>query len=173
IAGTTAHSLIVFPSVPLSPRGKYAFVVTNRALVSPSRPLQASAFFEKVASGQAATADELRLAPVLSGVLGELAGTSPPIRKDDIALALGISIRSDDDIPKDLLAVRAHVQGAAAPQFAVTSVAADTTPGTDVAAIVQGTWSPPDWSSDGDFIDRDTSGVPTPAGVVTLGFTLA
>lgn len=170
---TPAHSLVVFPSVPLSPRGKYAFVVTNRALVTPSRPLVASPFFEKVASGQAATADELRLAPVLADVLGKLAETSPPIRTDDVALALGISIRSDDDIPKDLSAVRGYVQNAAAPQFVITSVTADATAGTDVGAIVEGTWSPPDWSTDGKFIDRDTSGVPTPAGVVTLGFTLA
>jgi hypothetical protein len=173
IGGAAAHTLVVFPSVPLAPRGKYAFAVTNRALVSPSRPLVASAFFEKVAAGQGATADELRLAPVLDGVLGELAGISPPLRKDDVALALGITVRSDDDIPKDLSAVRTYVQAAAPPQFAVTNVAADTTAGTDVAAIVQGTWSPPDWSTGGVFIDRDTSGVPIPAGVATLAFTLA
>jgi hypothetical protein len=49
--GTTANTLVAFPSVPLSPRGRYAFVVTNRALVNPSRPLAASQFFEKVAFG--------------------------------------------------------------------------------------------------------------------------
>jgi hypothetical protein len=173
IDGTTAHSLVVFPSMPLSPRGKYAFAVTNRVLVDPSRPLVASAFFDKVASGVAETADELRLAPVLGDVLRELAATSPPIRKDDIALALGITVRSDDDIPKDLLAIREYVQGAAAPQFTVTSVTPDTTPGTDVAAFVEGTWSPPDWSTGGNFVDRDATGVPTPAGMATLGFTLA
>lgn len=172
---TSAHTLILFPSVPLSPRGKYAFVVTNRVLVDPSRPLQASSFFDKVAGGQASTTDELRLAPMLGHVLDELAGTIPPIRRDDVALALGVTIRSDDDIPKDLSAIRAYVQSAPAPAFSVTSIAADTTPGTDVAAIVQGTWSPPDWSSapDDRFVDRDVSGVPTPAGVATLDFTLA
>ena len=171
--GSAAHTLVVFPAIPLVPRGKYAFVVTNRALVAPSRPLEPSAFFTTVAEGRAATEDELRLAPVLRNVFDELKKTSPPIRIDDVALALGITVRSDDDIPKDLLSVRAKVESTAPPSFAITDVAADTTSGSDVAAIVQGTWSTLDWSNGAPFIARDSSGVPTPLGNVTLDFTLA
>jgi hypothetical protein len=171
-SGQPAHVLVVFPGKPLRPRGKYAFVVTNRALVTPSRPLEASSFFRTVASGTPVTADEQRLAPVLHAVLSELEGTSPKLNADDLALALGISIRSVDDIPRDLLAVRETVQAAAPPAFSIVSATPDNTPGTSIAAIVHGTWSPPDWST-GTFIGRDTSGRPAPVGTATLDFTLA
>src|SRR5262249_31664834 len=47
-----------------------------------------------------------------------------------------------------------------APAFTITSSEADKTAGSAVAAFVRGTWSPPKWSSDGKFIDRDANGKP-------------
>jgi len=172
VDGTPAHVLVAFPSIPLRPRGHYAFVVTGRALVSPSRPLEASSFFTKVATSGASTVDEKRLEPFLSSLLGELKGTTPPLRTDDVALVLGITVRSVDDIPTDLLSIREHVHGAPPPSFTVTSTKADTA-GSPVAAIVQGTWSPPSWSTDGNFIDRDADGKPKAGAPKALSFTLA
>jgi hypothetical protein len=60
-----------------------------------------------------------------------------------------------------------------APAFHVTSSAADTISGSDIAAIVKGTWSPPRWTTDGKFIDRDTAGKPKPGAAVDIPFTLA
>jgi hypothetical protein len=173
LSGTPAHVLVAFPSVPLRSRGHYAFVVTGRALVSAESPLEASAFFAKVAAQAGTTDDEKRLQPALGTVLTELGKTSPPLRTDDIALALGISVRSTDDIASDLLSVRAQTLAAPPPAFTVTSsVAGDPTAQPDIAAIVQGTWSPLRWTTDGKFIDRDAAGAPKPGDVKPIPFTL-
>jgi hypothetical protein len=173
VDGSDAHSLIVWPSVPLKARGHYAFAVTTRALVSPSRPLQPSAFFEAAAGSSPSTDGEKRLAPFLGSVLGELRKTTPPLRTEDLALALGITVRSIDDIPSDLLSIREQTFAADPPAFTVDKVDADPTKGTEVAAIVHGTWSPPQWSSDGKFIDRDAKGKPKPGAAKGIPFTLA
>jgi hypothetical protein len=170
VDGTPSHMLVVFPSTPLRPLGHYAFVVTGRALVTPSRPLEASSFFTKVATSQASSPDEKRLEPVLANVLTELRGTTPPLRPDDIALALGISVRSVDDIPSDLLSIREQTWAATPPAFTVSSADADKG---DVAAIVHGTWSPPSWSTDKKFIDRDPAGAPLHGKPHDIPFTLA
>ncbi|HVU04934.1 MAG TPA: Ig-like domain-containing protein, partial [Polyangiaceae bacterium] len=172
-SGDPAHVLVVFPSVPLEPRGRYAFAVTNRVLVDPSRPLEASSFFRVVSSGAAATADELRTAPGLLRVTAELERTTPPLRVDDLALALAVDVRSDDDLPLDLLAIRQQVLAAPPPAFTITQVVADTAAGSDVAAVVTGTWSPLNFTSDQTFIARDGAGRPKSVGTETLPFTLA
>jgi hypothetical protein len=171
-SGAAEHVLVVFPSVPLRPRGKYAFVVTNRALVSAERPLQASAFFEKVLAGGAKTADEERLSPRLERVVRSLTQTSPPLRADDLALALGITVRSVEDIPKDLLAIRAALSAADPPSFVVTSSVADPEPTSDVGVIVRGTFDAPSFRN-GDFVRRDAAGQPVAEGTETIGFILA
>jgi hypothetical protein len=170
--GTPAHTLLVFPAVPLRPLGHYAFVVTNRVLVDASRPLQASEFFSRVAAGSVKSSDEARLALTLPSVLQALEQTSPPLHVDDIALALGISVRSLDALPNDLLAIRRTLQALPAPNFVVTSTSADSTAGSDVAAIVHGSWSPVSFRN-GDFVARDGRGVPRVAGFAALSFTLA
>jgi hypothetical protein len=147
-------------------------VVSNRALVSSERPLGASPFFDKVLSGKAETADETRLERPLARVLKELARTSPPWRADDLALAIGISIRSVDDIPNDLLAIREELQKLDPPVFELTSTEAYSGPGSDIAAIVRGTFSPPSFR-DGNYLRRDEKGRPVAEGTETIGFTLA
>src|SRR6185295_14120747 len=98
---------------------------------------------------------------------------TPPLRADDLALALGITVRSTDDIPSDLLSVREQTLAADPPAFTITSSNADSRAGSDVAAIVRGTWSPPVWSKDGKFIDRDAAGKPKPGKPAPIPFTLA
>jgi hypothetical protein len=168
-----AHSLIVWPSIPLRARGHYAFAVTTRALVSPSRPLQPSAFFQAAAGSRPSTDGEKRLAPFLGTVLSELQKTTPPLRTEDLAMALGITVRSIDDIPSDLVSIREQTFAADPPGFSVINAVADTTKGSDVAAIVTGKWSPPQWSSDGKFIDRDSNGKPKLGATKDIPFTLA
>jgi hypothetical protein len=171
--GTASHMLVVFPSIPLRARGRYAFVVTGRALISTTRPLQASSYFTTVATSGAASPDEKRLEPFLKSALAELAKTTPPLHTDDLALALGITVRSVDDIPSDLLSIREQTRAAAPPAFTVTDAKPDTHAGSPVAAIVQGTWSPPTWSTDGKFIDRDAAGKPKSSAPAAIPFTLA
>jgi hypothetical protein len=167
---TASHVLVVFPSIPLRPKGRYAFVVTGRALVNPSRPLEASSFFKKVAGAEAETADEKRLEPVLTRVLTGLRGAVPPLRADDIALALGISVRSVDDIPEDLTSIREKTLASPPPSFKITSATAGSG---DVAAIVRGTWTPHQWSTDKIFVDRDVDGTPRMGDTHAIAFTLA
>jgi hypothetical protein len=173
VDGTPAHMLVVFPSIPLAAMRHYAFVVTGRALVNPSRPLQASSFFEKVATSGASSPDEKRLEPVLTRVLTELRSTAPPLRADDLALALGITVRSLDDIPADLSSIREQTLAAPPPAFTITSADADTKSGSNIAAIVRGTWSPPNWSTDKLFIDRDAAGKPSHGAAQAIPFILA
>jgi hypothetical protein len=171
--GTPAHVLVVFPSIPLRPRGHYAFVVTNRAVVDPTRPLQASDFFEKVAAKLSVTDDEKRLEPYLTRVLTELAGVTPALHVDDLAIALGITVRSVDDIPADLSSIREQIEAAPPPAFTITSATADTTAGSNVAAIVKGTWSPLSFTTDSTFLARDANGKPQAGKTVQVPFTLA
>jgi hypothetical protein len=180
--GTPSHTLLVFPAVPLRALGHYALVVTNRVLVDASRPLQASDFFGRVATGSAKSADEMRLATTLPSVLAALESTSPPLHVDDIALALGLTVRSLDALPDDLLAIRRALQALPPANFVVDSASADSTAGSDVAAIVHGSWSPVSFRN-GDFVARDILspsarggarlGVPRAVGFANVPFTLA
>src|SRR5262249_20295753 len=59
------------------------------------------------------------------------------------------------------------------PTFSITSAVADSTSGTDVAAIVEGTWSPLRFTKDSRFLDRDASEKPRANAPVAIPFTLA
>jgi hypothetical protein len=171
--GTPSHALVVFPSIALRPRGHYAFALTNRAVVNGHRPLEASAFFRKVAAKLSSTDDEKRLEPALSTVLSELQKVSPPLRTDDLALSLGITVRSVDDIPRDMLSIRETIQNAPAPAFTITSAVPDADPSTDIAAIVTGTWTPLSFTTDGKFLARSADGNPAASPGEPIPFILA
>ena len=89
-----------------------------------------------------------------------------------MALALRISIRSTDSIPNDLLAIKSQLLAAPAPAWTITKVTAETSPTSQVAAIVEGTWQAPDWRSNGFFV-RDAAGVPIRQATRSVPFILA
>src|SRR5262249_27037234 len=113
-----------------------------------------------------------RARAVIADVLETVAADTPPIPADDVALALSITVRTSDDIPKDLLAIKQQVLDNPPPSFAVTSVEPDSVEGSDVAAIGRGTWQAPDWRS-GQYFARDANGQPVQTRTNTVPFILA
>jgi hypothetical protein len=166
------HTLVAFPSIPLVPGGRYGFVVTRRAFASPSRPFDPSPFFRDVLAGETPGEDPTvtRARAVASDVVDALVSAAyPPIPRDDLALALRISVRSTDDLPNDVLAMRQEVEAEPAPAITVTRV---TPTGGSSAAIVEGTWNAPDWRQTV-FLARDGSGAPRITRHVAVPFVLA
>jgi hypothetical protein len=154
-----ASTLVAFPSVPLTPGGRYAFVVTRRALAAASRPFEASPFFAS-ALAPAAPGEDPAIDAVRALVVPELealeAVAFPTLPREDVALALRISVRSTTDLPRDLLAMKQQVLAEPAPAVTVTSVATNATTG---RTTVRGTWQAPSWLQS-IFLARDAAGVP-------------
>jgi hypothetical protein len=142
------HVLMVWPSVPLAPGGHYAFAISRRALADPTRPLDPSAFFAAaLAAPVAGEAPEVartrdRIAPLLALLETEAA---PRLPREDLALALPISVRSTDSLPADPLAMRAQVHADPPPALLGWLAQADPSASSPIAAIVRGTWDAPDW----------------------------
>ncbi len=175
VQNAISHSLLIFPSIPLTPGGRYGLVVTRRALVDPTRPLDPSPFFRAVIGspgvGESPVVPKVR--ELAGDVLDAVATYAvPPIRRDDVALALRISVRTTDDIPRDLMSIKEQVSGNPPPAVTITSVAPDSQSNSDVAAIVFGTWQAPDWR-DGLYLKRDASGHPVQTRTKPIPFTLA
>ncbi len=172
--GSAAHHLVIFSSVPLEARGRYALVVTRRALIDATRPLEPTSFFAGVSDpeGSRKTEVEKRAGALADDALSALARTSPPIRREDVAVAFSASIRSIDDIPRDLLTIREKLQAAPVPTFGVDTSVADTQAGGPLAAIVTGTWQAPSFR-DGSFVARDADGLPKQNGSFDVPFVLA
>lgn len=161
--GSPAHVLIVFPVAPLQARGRYAFVVTRRALVDATRPLGPSAYTTR------ALADPTHPAGAAAAALTE---ASPALRPDDLALVLRFSVRSLDRVGDDLIALREQIQAQPAPAYTITKVTPEDDADSPVAAVLQGEWHAPDFR-DGDFLAREASGEPRLLGTRPIPFTLA
>lgn len=172
--GVVSHSLLVFPSIPLAPGGRFGLVVTRRARVDAGRPLDPSPFFASALGGAQPNEDPrvTQVRSLASDVLAAAAAASPPIAPDDVALALRVSIRSTDDVPNDLLAIKSQVLAAPPPTWTITKVTAETSATSQVAAIVEGTWQAPDWRANG-FLVRDAAGVPIRQATRSIPFILA
>ncbi len=173
VRGVVSHTMLIFPSIPLTPGGHYGLVVTRRALTAAGQPLDPSPFTTALLgdslSGDAAEVQRAR--PLLREVLDTVRSSAAlPIPDEDVALAVRISIRTIDDIPSDLLAIKSQVLAAPPPATTVESVAGDSDP--HVAAVVTGTWQAPDWR-DGLFFSRDAGGLPQKAHSAPIAFTLA
>lgn len=169
--GVRSHSILVFPSIPLEPGGRYGFVVTNRAETVDGAPITASPFFRQVLAGPVAGEPEaVTRVRALAGEVMDAVSAVEPLHPQDVAVALRISVRSTDDIPKDLLAIRRQVMAAPPAEFTIDSVTADGHP--DVAAIVRGTWKAPEWRNDIHFV-RDANGEPVQTGTNDVEFMLA
>lgn len=172
--GLTSHALLMFPSIPLTPGGRYGLVITRRALVDPARPLEPSPFFQAVLDPPVAgeAPEVTRVRALADDVLDVAAAQALPIPADDVALALRVSIRTTDDIPEDLLAIKQQILASPPPAVTITSVQPDSVAGSDVAAIVSGTWDAPEWRDDL-FLARDAEGRPRQTGTKPVPFTLA
>jgi hypothetical protein len=176
--GLASNTLLIFPSIPLEPNGRYALFLTRRVLATPGRPLAPSPYFEAVLAAPEPGEHPAitRNRKILEEVL--FAGrriARPRLLKDDIAFAARISVRSLLPIQDDVQVMKRQILAAPPPAVHVDasdpeSVQAD--PGSHVAALVRGTWEAPDWR-DGVFLARDASGRPMQTGTQPVCFRLA
>ena len=128
--GQVDHAITLFPSIAFRPRGRYALVLTRRlfAASAAGRPLQPSDFFARAAGppvgGESPAVSKARES--IAAVLDFLE-TVPavPIAREDVALALRLSIRSDDDIPRDLQHIKETILAAPPPPLAIVSSTVD------------------------------------------------
>jgi len=173
--GATEHTLLVYPSVRLSPERVFALVITRRALVDRTRPLDPSPFQTLVLGADTGrvTDAQTRTGAIGDEVMAKLTDTFPPLERDDIALMLRASVRSMDDPGADLLTVRSLLDELPAPSFTIDDVSPDADPDSAVAAIVTGTWEAPIFWGDDDFVTRDASGAPIQNGTESIPFILA
>ncbi len=176
-AGDASSVLMLFPSQPLRSEGRYALLVTRRAFADPGRPLEPSPFFLRVLAppevGEAAEVSAQReiLGPVWEA-LEENEG--PPIPREDLALALRLSVRSTDDLALDPLAMKQQVLAAPPPALIDYSVEPPATADGDIAAVVRGVWDAPDWRAQGEFsFRRDADGRPVVQRTRPVEFVLA
>lgn len=169
----TSHVMLIFPAVPLTPGKSYGLVVTRRAVADPSRPFDPSPSFAKLLGpasiGETPQATQAR--HLTQEVLDALSRhAAVPIATAQVALALRISIRSDDGIPQDLLTIRSTLMNAPPPTFRIGSVVPSSLPG--VGAIVYGTWKAFEWRVGRNFA-RDDRGLPIQTGTKDVPFVLA
>jgi len=180
--GRISHSLLLFPSIALEPGGRYGVVVTRRARVDRSRPFDASAFFRAARDapplpGEPEAVRRVRL--LADDVLTAVAeAANPPIPREDVALAVRFSVRHTDDIPSDLLAMKEEILAGPPPAVAIPRVEAESAEaiaaGSEVAAVIRGTWEAPEWRADRLTLSRDpATGLPRRAGTRSVGFVLA
>jgi hypothetical protein len=171
-SGPLGHSILIFPSIPLSSGGRYGLVVTDRVQIDAARPFEASNFF-RVALGPPVAGETeavTRIRELATGILDAIAAEAAlPIPADDVALALSLQARTTDDIPNDVLAMKEQILTAPPPEFTITSVQ----PGFgSLFAVVHGTWKSPNWRNRG-FLARDQNGKPVQTGTIDVPFTLA
>jgi hypothetical protein len=126
--GTGRHVGILFVGTMLREAGTYALVVTRRvhAAREPGRPFGPSLFFEQVAaSGQPGESLELSRARLSLGPALDFLESVPevPIPREDVALALRVSIRSRAFESADLVAVKEAALAAAPPTLEASLVA--------------------------------------------------
>ena len=171
VSGVRSHAILVFPSIPLTPGGRYGFIITNRVTTLSGRPLAPSPFF---AAALAAPVDGepeavTRVRALADEVIG-VARANETLRADDVVLAVRFTVRTTDDIPSDLLAIKQQVLANPPPSFTIDSVTPSSNPG--VAAIVRGMWQAPEWRT-GLYFARDEAGEPVQRGTNEVGFILA
>jgi len=166
------HQLILYPSRPLEPEGRYALAVTRRALAAGLRPFGADRYFldaldEPVGSEHPYVAVTRGLLHEILPVLAE--DVSPPLPSDDLALALSISVRSIDDVPRDVRAIRAQIDALASPPTWV--IDSNVAGSGDVARVIRGRWTSPTWLQ-GPLLRRDAAGLPELNGTREIPFVM-
>lgn len=170
------HSLVLYPSIPLTPKGRYAVVLTRGASTVEGNPFEPSPFMTSVlGTAQPGEAPEVTKARALLqdgvlDVLGDERFVSPPIEKNDIVVVFRFSVRSMDDIHRTPLSMKEQILARPRPGFTINSV----DPGFgDVAAVVRGTWESPNWREQQFYVARDGNGDPRITGTLQVPFVLA
>jgi hypothetical protein len=167
-----SHTLLLFPSIPLTQRHQYGLIITRRVLADPTRPFEASAAMGACLFGdsEAPTDECRRITGVADELLAAAAVQGPPLDRSDIALVLRATIGDTTHIADDQVAVKEQMAAADPPAYTITSAV----PGTSgqVAAVVSGMWQAPDWR-DGNNFKRDANGKPEQVKVHAVPFTLA
>lgn len=176
--GLTSNTLLVFPSIPLEPEGRYALYVTRRLLAAPDRPLSPSPYFAAVlgepvpAEAPEITRNRDLLAEVFEAGRKQL---RPALGADELAFAARISVRSIQPIQDDVQVMKRQILAAAPPAVHIDAGdpdAVEADPADHVAALVRGTWDAPDWRN-GSYLARDAEGRPTVTGSQSICFRLA
>ena len=174
------HALLLFPSVALKPGHRYGVIVTRRALSETGSPYDPSPFFKTVRDGPSSLEDSWavkRARKLVNEVLAAVESGPIAIERADVAFAARFTVRSFDGIADDLGAIRMMTAAGPPPAIEITRVEAEfsrAAQGDAVAAVVQGTWTAPDWRDADRWIARDpNSGTPVQTGLQTLSFTLA
>jgi hypothetical protein len=171
VIGVRSHSILAFPSIPLTPGGRYGFVVSNRVTTRGGRPLAPSPFFAAaMAEPVAGEPEAVTRVRALAREVVDVAAQTEGVLAADVALAVRFTVRTTDDITRDLLTIKQRTLAEAAPGFTIDSIEPGTSP--DVAAIVRGTWQAPEWRR-GLFFVRDDAGLPVRQGTNDVPFVLA
>ncbi len=168
-----SHDILFWPGIPLEPTGTYGLVVTDRLLDTTGEPLARSSFFDAVVRAPRVDEDpEVSAArPLAEEVLAVAEELSPvPIPRQDVVLAVRLTVRSTAHFATDLLSMRDDVL-ATPPNVQIARVTRSWSP--DVAALVEGTFDVPVWRAEGPFLDRGPDGLPSASGTRRLEFLLA
>lgn len=123
---TTDHAALLFPTIDLRERGRYVVVVTRRAFAAgePGRPLEPSAFGAGVlaAPTDGEAAELARARDRVEPALAVVAALPVPIPREDVALAFGLSIRTQP-APTDLTYIKEQTLASPPPQLVLPDLA--------------------------------------------------
>lgn len=158
VGGETDHSLILWPALDLRADGHYALVLTRGVLTPGGAPFGPSGFFERVLAPSGGPAEVEHARAALAPTLDALAGFSPAILAEDLALAIAVTTRSVFSDPSDWISVKEQILASAPPVLDVTST--DTSSAAQV--VYRGTVTLPLWLEDLSFVQvtRDVGGAP-------------
>ncbi|MCX8071182.1 MAG: hypothetical protein N3C12_01840 [Candidatus Binatia bacterium] len=173
VLGVRSHSLLLFPSISLTPGGRYGLVVAAPLRNVAGEPFRPTPFFRRVLGAeQAGDSAAVRKVRALSREVLSVVAEREPALASSALLAVRLSVRSMRSIADDLLAIKEQVDNAPPPRFEVSLVTPESSPTSAVAAIVRGTWEAPDWR-DGLYLARDANGRPRQTKTNRVGFVLA
>lgn len=173
VLGVHSHSLLIFPSVSLTPGGRYGLIVGGSLRTATGEKFHRSPFLRRVFGPERAEdSAAVRKVRELSRQVLEVVARHEPELAQSALLAVRLTVRSMHSIAADLLAIKEQVQSAPPPRFEIVSVTPESSPTSAVAAIVRGTWEAPDWR-DGLYLARDASGRPRQTKTNRVGFVLA
>ncbi|MCP5045046.1 MAG: hypothetical protein GY944_28790, partial [bacterium] len=171
-SGQLQHSLLVHPLLPARPGGRYALIATRALRADATRPFEPSSFMRRVLDGPS-----LRDSPALrrardrawSAVWIAEHLVSPPVPREDMALAFRFTAGTLPGLAQDLLRVRRQLGVRPSPDCSIDRVEEE--PGV-VEAVATGIWRAPRWRN-GDNFARGAGGRPVIEGTKPVPFTLA
>ncbi|MDJ0786938.1 MAG: hypothetical protein QNK05_09010 [Myxococcota bacterium] len=162
------HALVLHPSIPLTPGRRHGLVVSRRVLSDRGRYYYPSDFqLRALEPPRTFEHPSIPAARALATeVLGALA--SPPLPAEDVSLVLRFTVRTMDEIPDDMLSIRAQIDAMDDPPFQITDTRVL---GSPPRLQVNGTFQVPSWR-DFNVLARDPWGRPRSTGSHTVPFTL-